>query len=198
MAEFDDVRVQDKLHIIISVKDFRAILHHAGITSGQLAVCYSTPGRPMKLSYAGDGLLCDFILMTVGENGTAGHQAKRNRAKATKDTPQRLEAAAAARGDMQPPPPPKPAQTASDKPTSAPFASQFQMRPPPVPPSTLRSESLFVPQDEDNEWEPVNPDDQDDEGEQARLEWDASNQPVLVPPPPLPLGTRIQGAPLYD
>jgi len=54
--------------------------------------------------------------------------------------------------------------------------SHFEIRPPPIPPSTLRSASLFVPQDEDNQWEPVNAEDED-EGEQARLEWDASNQP---------------------
>lgn len=45
------------------------------------------------------------------------------------------------------------------------------------PPATLESESLFVPQDNDEQWEPVNVDD-DDEEENGRLGWDTSVNPV--------------------
>ncbi len=51
------------------------------------------------------------------------------------------------------------------------------------PPTTARSDSLFVDQAEDDEqWEPVNPD--EEEEETGRLEWNATNEPVLFVPDP--------------
>ncbi len=181
MDEFDDAHVDNKVHIIISVKDFRAVLQHAGLTSGQLSVCYSNPGRPMKLSYTGDGLVCEFILMTVGERGNGGQPAKRSRAKGAKESQPGLEAAST-RGDTESQQQPQAVKEAPAKPSTQ-RHPQFEIRPPPVPPSTLMSESLFVPQyDDENQWEPVNPDDdEEDEGQQARLEWDTSAQPVSSP-----------------
>ncbi|KAJ9151850.1 DNA repair protein rad9 [Pleurostoma richardsiae] len=185
MDEFDDVQVEEKLHIIISVKDFRAILQHAGLTSGTLSASYSRPGRPLKLAYNGDGIICEFILMTVGEKGTAAQKKLKGRVNGAKAARPALEAASS-RGvsvatenrpqseapQEQPPkvPPPR---------SSIARHSQFEMRPPPIqPPSTLRSESLFMPQDDDDQqWEPMNQEEDADEGENARLEWDASNQP---------------------
>ncbi|OIW33626.1 hypothetical protein CONLIGDRAFT_640729 [Coniochaeta ligniaria NRRL 30616] len=185
MDEFDDIEVPQKLHIIVSVKDFRNILHHAQLTSGELAASYSNPGRPMKLSYRGDGVLCEYILMTVGEKDAAGQRgAKRvrgaNQAKAAAAPRPELEAAASTssnRADSAAPPPasrlPAGNAAAQQKTPARPRQSQFQIRPPPLPPpSTLRSESLFVAQDEDQQWEPVNADEDADGEEIARLEWD--------------------------
>jgi len=190
--EFDEIEVEDRLHIIISVKDFRAILQHAGVTSSgnELSAAYSNPGRPMKLSYTGDGILCEFILMTVGEKNANGDSTKavakkgmrgktlgnntRHGLEATSGASTRAPSVATEAGQA--------AQDAGAAPTAAKPSTQkhplFEMRPPPIPPTTLRSDSLFVAQDDDNQWEPVNPDDEDDEMENARLEWDASNQPV--------------------
>lgn len=186
MDEFDDIEVEDKLHIIISVKDFRAILHHAGLTSGELSASYSVPGRPFKLSYSGDGILCEFILMTVGERGNPGQRTKRSRTKSARTM---LEAAstrsASVVNEATPAPPAAAVPTQPPADVAArpipPRNSQFDMRPPPLPPvSTLRSESMFMPQDDDQQWEPVNPEDEEEE-EVARLEWDTSNEPVCHP-----------------
>jgi cell cycle checkpoint control protein RAD9A len=190
-AEFDDIQVPQKLHIIVSVKDFRNILHHAQLTSGELAASYSNPGRPMKLSYRGDGLLCEYILMTVGEKdaaagprGTKRARAAANEAKSAAAPRQELEAAAstssnrassagAPAGSSRPQQHQQPSVAAQQKTPARPRQSQFQIRPPPLPPpSTLRSESLFVAQDEDQQWEPVNADEDADGEEIARLEWD--------------------------
>ena len=176
--EFDDIEVADKLHIIISVKDFRAVLHHAGATSGTVQASYSRPGRPMKLWYKGDGLVCDFILMTVGERGPSRERTKQVRGKRVDEERPHLDAGPV-RGVAQVddntvatrhPPPARP----------TPRNIQFEMRPPPIPPSTLRSESLFVSREDEAQWEPVNPDEDDAEEEQTRLDWDASNQPVRL------------------
>ncbi|CCC08356.1 unnamed protein product [Sordaria macrospora k-hell] len=176
MAEFDDVEVQDKLHIIISVKDFRAILQHAQITSGKLATYYSEPGRPMKLSYSADGILCEFILMTVGEQDAITQKHKNTRARASKTpkpgpgpSPASKPEGSVASNQAQEAP--KPVQSPPQQKISPrPRQTQFEIRPPPVPPRapvTARSDRsdspLFVEQgDEDEQWEPVDREDDDE------------------------------------
>ncbi|KUI65377.1 DNA repair protein rad9 [Cytospora mali] len=188
MDEFDDIDVAEKLHIIISVRDIRAILQHANWTSSELNAAYSRPGRPMKISYDGDGIICEFILMTVDEKGTAAQKKGQSKvaAKTTRlaaNAASNIAAADASNHARQPSPKEKQAQQASMPPparrSAAPRSSQFDIRAPLAqPPSTLKSDSLFLPQpDEDEQWEPVNPDEDDEEGENPRLEWGASNEP---------------------
>lgn len=196
MDEFDDIEVAEDLRVIISVKDFRSILQHANWTSSELHAAYSRPGRPMKISYNGDGIICEFILMTVNDKSTSAAQKKdktqasvRPAARPSVNPPSSRSASRAANNAVQVrspehqhdiesqqarmPPPRRP---------NAPRSSQFDIRAPlKQPPSTLKSDSLFLPQpdeDEDEQWQPVNPDDDDDDDENARLGWDTSNQPV--------------------
>ncbi|KAH6693840.1 Rad9-domain-containing protein [Plectosphaerella plurivora] len=197
--EFEDIEIEDNLHIIMNVRDFRAIIQHAGIAGNNLTAQYSTPARPVMLTYPGDAVNCEFLLMTVGErSGNPAQKTKRTKgANASKATPrQQLEAASrrqsaapseapsrrepsqqagvpeeeAPRGSAMPPPPP-PALSARN----AIHASAFDLRPSQraPPPATMRSEGLFV--DDDNfQWEPVR--DEEDEEDNARLEWDHSAQ----------------------
>lgn len=196
MEEFDDIEVAENLRVIISVKDFRSILQHANWTSSEMNAAYSRPGRPMKISYNGDGIICEFILMTVDDKSASGAQKKgktqasvRSAARPSLDasssrpasgamnnsvlarSAQRQEEAESQHAQMPPPRRPNP-----------PRSSQFDIRAPlKQPPSTLKSESLFLPQpdeDEDEQWQPVNPDDEDADDENARLGWDTSNGPV--------------------
>ena len=193
MDEFDDVSVEDKMHIIISVKDFRAILQHAQITSGELATSYSNPGRPMKLSYGADGVLCEFILMTVGEKDAISqrHKTPKPNAAAKAATPRpQLDSTshrASSAQQTQAPPAAKPLQ--SKMPSGARPPPEFDMRPPPPPPPAApRSPGLFVSQDDDDDqqWEPVNPEEEEEEEEEeiVRLEWHTNSEPVC---PTLPL-----------
>mgnify|MGYP002620700806 FL=1 len=196
MDEFDHVNVEDKLHIIISVKDFRAILQHAQLISGELTTCYSNPGRPMKLSYSADGIVCEFILMTVGEKDALSQKHKNLRANTASKIPRpeldasSHRASSVANSSHQnshevasapvatPTSMPAPPQLRT---SARPRNSAFEIRPQPIPPhsaATAQSESLFVSQgDEDEQWEPVNPEGEDEEN--ARLEWNATNDPVL-------------------
>jgi cell cycle checkpoint control protein RAD9A len=191
MDEFDDVKVQDKLHIIISVKDFRAILQHAQMTSGALTTSYSNPGRPMKLSYSTDGVLCEFILMTVGEKDAMVQKHKTPRAKAAKTPGPQLDSAShrgsSIANDNRPDPSALASRPPQQKAPIRPRQSAFEIRPSPMPPPpTARSDSLFVDQAEDDEqWEPVNPDEEEEE-ENGRLEWNATDEPVLFLPDPCP------------
>jgi len=181
--EFEDIEVEDKLHIVVSVKDFRAIIQHAAITGTDLSARYSLPARPIQLSYHGDGIICEFLLMTVGERGNPAQKTRKARKK---DARQPLEAdprgASAAPSLPEQLPEQDPAahiavQPAAPRP-SAPRLSNFDLRPPQRPPApTMQSEGLFV--ENDDNWEPVRDEDEEDE-ESARLGWDHSNQGVSV------------------
>jgi cell cycle checkpoint control protein RAD9A len=223
--EFDDIDVEDKLHIVISVKDFRAIIQHAGITGNDVSARYSLPARPIQLTYSGDAITCEFLIMTVGERGSNPAQKTKKRGKSAAAAPQpsngpRLEAAsrrtsvapseappavepqaqlqAQAQAPTQTPapearlaPPPAPPASARPVPNLTPQLSNmrasasrlgaFDLRPTQqrptqqMPPSTLRSESLFV--DDDGGWEPVRDEDEEEE-DNARLEWDHNATPV--------------------
>ncbi|KAG5973023.1 hypothetical protein E4U58_005870 [Claviceps cyperi] len=190
--EFDDIDVEDKLHIVISVKDFRAIIQHAGVTGNAISARYSLPAKPIHLSYSGDALSCEFLVMTVGERGKNPTQRiKKGRQSTGTMTGPRLEAVsrrtsvapsetANHRRVQQPSqsaaPPAKSGIPNATSHMSAARASAsrmgaFDLRPSQrPPPRTIRSESLFV---DDNGWEPVRDEDEDAEAE-ARLEWDHS------------------------
>ncbi|GKT54146.1 DNA repair protein RAD9 [Colletotrichum tofieldiae] len=171
--EFEDIEVEDKLRIVISVKDFRAIIQHAGITGNHLSARYSTPARPVQFTYPGDGISCEFLLMTVGERGNPAQKTKKGKASAANTAPQQQLEAASRRQSAAP----------SETPQTVEQAPVQSMPPPPpaasaaktTPPATMRSEGLFV--DNDQEWEPVRDEEDEDAEENARLEWDHSNQP---------------------
>ncbi|PFH63286.1 hypothetical protein XA68_14938 [Ophiocordyceps unilateralis] len=197
--EFDDIEVEDKLHIVISVKDFRAIIQHAGSTGNILSARYSLPARPIQLSYTSDAMSCEFLIMTVGERGSNPNQkTKKGRKNTARHGPAGLEAASprtsvaptdTPRQKSQPvarpapptasmPQPSKPMPSLPPAKASASRIGAFDLRPSqkPPPPPTLQSESLFV---EDEGWEPVR-DEYDDGEEDARLEWDHSVEPNLA------------------
>ncbi|KAF5020363.1 hypothetical protein F66182_7612 [Fusarium sp. NRRL 66182] len=192
--EFDEIDVQDKLHIVISVKDFRAIIQHAGITGNDVSARYSIPTLPIQLSYGGDAISCEFLVMTVGERGSnTGQRTKKSRKNAPQNAGPRLEATSR-RTSMAPsesqqapppqaPPPPPPPSIPQRIPTpqmsaaraSASRVGVFDLRPSQKPPpATARSESLFV---EDEGWEPVNYDDEELMEDNSKLGWDHSIDP---------------------
>jgi cell cycle checkpoint control protein RAD9A len=66
ISDFEDFSVQSGLHIIISVRDFKAIVIHADTLKATLKAYYSQPTRPLQFSYGCDGMVCEFTLMTSG------------------------------------------------------------------------------------------------------------------------------------
>lgn len=201
--EFDDIDVEDKLHIVISVKDFRAIVQHAGITGNAVSARYSLPARPIQLTYSGDAITCEFLIMTVGERGSNPAQKTKKRGKNAppQSNGPRLEAASrrtsvapteAPAAEARPQIPTAPFASARPVPNLTPQLSSsnrpsasrlgaFDLRPTQQrltqqmpPPATSRSESLFV---DDEGWEPMRDEDEEEE-DNARLEWDHSANPV--------------------
>lgn len=189
--EFNELDVEAGLHIVLSVKDFRAIIQHAGITANLLSARYSAPAQPLQLSYTNDAIFCEFLIMTVGERGNNPAQRTKKRSKDSRGNagprietafsctsavptettpgiqPQHMVSSSSGTWTIQ-----KPMPNASKASTSR--IGAFDLRPSQKPPApTMQSESLFV---DDNVWEPVRNDEGDEED--AALEWDHSTVPV--------------------
>ena len=165
------------------MKDFRAIINHAALLGSNVSAQYSLPSRPMQLVYDGDGVKCEFLLMTVGERGAPGQKTDKAKAKTKALRAQQLESTASRANSHAPSPAPRtpvqpPVVRQDTMPSLRPSASHLSQRP---PPPTYDDDSLFVPQEDDHQWDPVNMNEDEDEEEDARLEWDASAQPVCLP-----------------
>lgn len=159
-SDFDEFSVQPGLHIIISVKDFKAIVVHAETLKTNLKAFYSQPTRPLQFSYGFDGLLCEFTLMTSGDF---------NAAAATPTPAPQIASRTASRAQSADsrtmPPPVEPASRRSVRRQPGSRKAPSSPKPQPDP------ESLFVNQneEEDARWEPVG-----DNDEEETLGWDAS------------------------
>lgn len=190
MDDFDDIDIEHGHHIIINVKDFRAILQHACTTSGNLSAQYSQPWSPLRFSYSENGLYCQFVLMTVGEKEGSGSKKDSARVRNSRTERSSLPAGTAAtsatsaeggprltsRVEPDSALPDGLPSTGRTAPLSAPDAhSGFEMRPPLAPPSTIRMEALY---DEDSQWEPVNPEEENPGF--VQIEWDESLRPVRI------------------
>jgi cell cycle checkpoint control protein RAD9A len=172
-TDFSHFQVQADLHVVISVKDFKAIVTHAQALDAVLNALYSDAGRPLQFVYKKGAVLCQYTLMTSGEN----------RALPTANAPSsnRRAPSVAATSFSQPkpastamPPPPRPRDrnmrslgrrdATSDSGSAAP---------------TGKEESLFVSQDEDEDraWDPPNY-----ETSEETLGWDASGVGVCEIP----------------
>ncbi|KAF2687023.1 DNA repair protein Rad9 [Lentithecium fluviatile CBS 122367] len=158
-SDFEEFNVQPGMHIIISVKDFKAIVIHADTLKTSVKAFYSQPTRPLQFSYGSDGLLCEFTLMTSGDyNGPATAPTP------APQIPSRLASRAQSATDSRSmPPPTSPASRRSARRQAAPRKASSP-KPQPDP------ESLFVNQDEeeDSRWEPL------DHNEEETLGWDAA------------------------
>jgi cell cycle checkpoint control protein RAD9A len=175
--QFGDFSVEEKLHIVISVKDFKSIIAHAGTTNTTVKALYSRPSSPMQLTYSEDGILSEFILMTMGEHRGASATPAPNASRANSKRPasrQPLEATPGAKRaatSEMPPPPTSAAPSISREATR----SKVTRPSPPPPQPSIQSEALFFPEaDEDRRWDPVNYDEEEDE----MLLWDAGGNTV--------------------
>ena len=173
--EFGEFSVEEKLHIVISVKDFKAIVAHSGISNTMVKALYSHPASPMQLSYSEDGILSEFILMTIGDSRGASATPAPNASRANSKRPasrQPLEATSSSkRAAASMPPPPT-----SAAPSLAREASRVPRPSPPPPQPSVQSQSLFLPADDDDrQWDPSNYDDDDEP-----LLWDQRDGKVNV------------------
>ncbi len=173
--DFDNFKVEEQLHIGISVKDFKAIVTHAETLKTSITALYSFPTRPMQLSYHEHGLQCDFTLMTIGDY--RGSSVTPAPAAVRQMSPTLVERAPSLQPTIKTAVRPKtttmppPSQPLSRSFTKEPQSQRMQRPSPPPPKASLDPESLFLPAEEDDDriWGERNYDD-----EQDTLGWDAS------------------------
>jgi len=174
--DFEDFHVQEGMHIVVDVRDFRAIVVHAETLRTPISAHFSYPTRPLQFAYQDLGMHCEFTLMTTGDYRGAS-SAPNTRFVSTRSSSRHSSMA----------PPPAVSRRASDMPpparpnVSKPLSSQSQrpalrgrVRQPSTTESDPDPESLFMPAgDEDQTWDPPNYDNYEAE---EMLGWDANNQ----------------------
>jgi cell cycle checkpoint control protein RAD9A len=168
--EFAEFSVEEQLHIVISVKDFKSIITHAGITNTIVKALYSRPSCPMQLTYSDEGMVTEFILMTIGEVRGASQTPVPNASRAGSKRPasrQALEATSSSKRNATSEMPP-PASAAPSRGREA-AKNQISRPSPPPPQPSIHSNELFMSpgEDDDHRWDPLNEEDDD-----AMLLWD--------------------------
>lgn len=167
------------MHVAINLKDFKAVVGHAETTNATVTARYTRPCRPLQMEYQFEGVHAEFTIMTRGQ---ADDDVPSSRATIPRQTPAPIpvsarpsEAPSAPRS--MPPPPPRgrsirPLQgsstqenlsqkTSADRPLASGLSMDF--------------DSLFVPADDDGQWDEMN-----EEEPQDILGWDASGTQVCV------------------
>ena len=163
-ADFERFDVQEKMHIIISVKDFRSIITHADTLKSYVTALYSVPTRPLQLAYSAEGMQCEFTLMTTGENQGAVIPAASKGNTVVATTIASAQENETAPEMMQPPS--LPASRSAGRRLNQMGSTNRSTTKRNVP----EGDSLFVPlADEDRGWDP-----QDNRGDDEVLGWDAS------------------------
>lgn len=175
--DFEDFHVQEGVHIVISVKDFKAIVTHAETLRGSITAQFSAPSKPLQFSYQSSGIHCEFTLMTSGDTRSGSTESSANfistRTGSHQSSAVPAQASSRSASDM-PPPPARPAQSKTlGSQTQKPSLGVQGKKQPPIEPEQ-DSDSLFIPAgDDDQTWAPRNFDNEEDE---EMLGWDASNE----------------------
>jgi Rad9 len=169
-TDFSSLSVQDNLHVIINVRDFKAIVTHAESLGTSISAMYSSPGKPLQFAYEKDDLSCQFTLMTGNDHRASSKQANPRPIVNAKTAPVQRPAVQmriqeTAPNTLGPPARPENRRNPRTLGKRNPSASQSVT----VTSSRRESESLFVTQgeEEDQTWDPPN---YEDTGES--LGWD--------------------------
>ncbi|GAB7363142.1 hypothetical protein MBLNU230_g3428t1 [Neophaeotheca triangularis] len=181
--DFEDFHMQQGVHLVMSVKDFKAIVTHAETLRATISAQFSLPTRPLQFSYTADGMHCQFTLMTWGDYRSASETteakftstrpASRTPSVAPSVTPIVTSAQQPPRQLSAMPPPTKPASYKHNKPLGQRQQSMSLSRQASAVNSDPDPDSLFVPagDEDDQTWGPPSYDEQEED--QEMLGWDA-------------------------
>ncbi|KAL1968605.1 hypothetical protein VTN77DRAFT_1815 [Rasamsonia byssochlamydoides] len=170
--DFEEFMVEDGLHVAINVKDFKAAVIHAETVKTSITARYTRPCRPLQLAYEAEGITCEFTLMTRGEVDDDDTQNSSRAASQLSARPAQQPVSVnssknTSARDQMPPPPSRSAQP----------SAQAAARKPEVPPSAASRpsqyaefDSLFVPADDDRQWDEHNY----EEDAEDTLGWDVN------------------------
>ena len=170
--DFDDFNVQEGLHLSIIVKDFRAIIAHAETMRTSVTARYSKGNRPMQFAYDEDGILAQFTLMTRGSSNdvtsatTASTPARDLSVRPISQPPPSTNAMTRPPTTM---PPPIARSFTSEATAQAGITKPNGRHSPPAPSASINPASLFIPADDEQQW------DEPDYGDQPdHVTWDST------------------------
>ncbi|KAL4944582.1 hypothetical protein BDV06DRAFT_220100 [Aspergillus oleicola] len=188
--DFEHYLADDGMHVAISCKDFKAVISHAESAKVILTARYTRPCRPLQLAYDFEGVRVKFTLMTTGEASPEDlpSSSRPVRELSARQTPAPVVAPAQTRAPVSrgtsvnantrqmAPPRGRPVRpltgTATTRGTTPATQTQGTTQPPPA--SSIKFDSLFVPADDDRQWDVA----EDEEGEaEDMLGWDATADP---------------------
>lgn len=174
--------VEDGLHVAVSVKDFKAAVIHADTVKTSITARYTRPCRPLQLAYETEGISMEFTLMTRGEvddddtqhsSRAASQLSARPAAQAQPVSVNSSKNNTSAR-DQMPPPPNRSAQPSAQAAARKPEAPPSAV---PRPSAYVDFDNLFVPEDDDRQWDEHNY----EEDAEDTLGWDANADTVRLP-----------------
>ena len=179
--DFLDFVVDENLHVAINVKDFKAVIANAETTNATITARYTRPCRPLQLAYESDGVNSEFVLMTRGEaNNDSTPSSSRPAAPelSARQTPAPVQVnhrnGASNTGQMGPPPPSRPIQPLAGNSAHNTQPTAGTQR----PSQSIDFDSLFVPADDDRQWDV--PNDDDETMAEDTLGWDATGDQVCL------------------
>jgi cell cycle checkpoint control protein RAD9A len=179
--DFENFSAEDGLHIAITLKDFKAIITHAETTGVLLTARYTRPCRPLQLAYDFEGVRTEFTLMTTGEDDSEDFPSSRAAVPelSARQTPAPVHVSqsnAASNTEQMPPP-----RSRSIRPltgtTNRVKETNVESQQPPPP--SIHFDSLFVPADDDRQWDV--PNEEDETMAEDTLGWDATADQVGAP-----------------
>ena len=176
--DFGDFNVQEGLHIGIVVKDFRSIVAHAETLRVEIEAKYSHGNRPMQMTYRSGGLSAEFTLMTRGHAEDLPSSATQTPRRDLSVQPA-SEAPYSSRGSTAPAPtddaatmrPPQKKARLRDDHGERDIGVDMSRNSPPAPSASINPNSLFIPDDNDQQW-----DEPDYNSNPDLVMWDAGSE----------------------
>lgn len=180
--DFDYYLAEDHLHVAIHMKDFKAAIAHAETANAKITARFTRPSRPLQFAYESEGVKTEFTLMTrgdsPGEDAPGSSRAAPQLSARQTPAPVQISHRNTAPETAQIPPP----RSRSIRPLTGTStrASQSNTETQQPPPS-MEFDSLFVPADDDRQWDV--PNDEDEGPVEDELGWDATGEQVWLNPP---------------
>ncbi|KAF7587266.1 hypothetical protein BBP40_007505 [Aspergillus hancockii] len=172
--DFDRHLAEDNVHIAITLKDFKAVIAHAESANSLVTARYTRPCRPLQLAYDFGGVKTEYTLMTTGESDGDIPDSSRAPELSARQTPAPINISQTNDSNSRHMPPPRARSIRPLTGTPSASARDTEINTESQRPSaSIQFDSLFVPADDDRQWDVPN---EVEEEAEDRLGWDATGE----------------------
>ncbi|PYH87913.1 DNA repair protein rad9 [Aspergillus ellipticus CBS 707.79] len=183
--DFEYYLAEDNLHIVIFLKDFKAAIAHADTVDAMITARFTRPSRPLQFTYEFEGVKAEYTVMTRGEAPgddlpDSSRGAVPQLSARQTPAPVRVSQRSTAPDTRQMPPPPSRSRSVRPLTGTATRASQANTESQRPPPPSVEFDSLFVPADDDGQWDV--PNEEDEAPAEDELGWDATGDQTSTGP----------------